>query len=1833
MPEREYEGFTPDPDGFTPDPPASSSSWTDDIFTIPNALRFGGSALGTVAGGLATGGLGAGAGMFAGGAAGEAAARWWEGKDFDPSITALEGALNLLPGGGAIPGKGAALKQVGKYALRQAGHGAWQGAAGSLPRHQAEAGNLWNPSEWEMPSAREIGTQTVAGGVIGGGTGGTLGAAASRFGKARPAAAPPPLDVPTSTFEHPPIRETFTRPPDTSARDIGEGESILDYISADQPVQRAAPIEPVTQPPIQPQGAFDPNSLTGLRRTEVEFVDPTTGEVRSSADARPGDVPVMNEPAAPAAPKPTVESWMDELIRGESGEFDPNAILRNLTGRGEEPTQRVERPEVRSPEGLQVDIQNLGLDNIDMNQLPNSVYYYSRQGRQDIVDYLLEQRMWPSFSNLSREEIERHVLNYTRRGQGEIGEWLRGKANARDTSAPTADVPAAAARAARVDPNVVMPDVRTQIDRMGDEFLQRLIDGFEGNPAAYGESGRNAALYGRDVLDERRSRSSTLMDQFAPDRVPPTVPAPAAEPIPDNVPLQRESYAEIANAIRGMTGEEATAYVNENSSSLNPTDIQPMIDELMSESPTSGSRAAVRFLESRLEQPLPPHEQTILNRINEDTDALLNDRARPPRPGSYAQTVEQLSGMTPDEVRAYADNIADDLHAHDIDPLIAELRKSPTEGTRAAIEWLETRRAELRRHGINTGGGSDATRTPSSEGVLPVKPPVEVTPEMRERSRKRLAAIGGAERAEKLISGETVVGSTERAPYRPRTRRGRLNTAEKISPETAAHWNEWGDRQIADHVTPQPDQPGMTIQPEESYFPKHLVIHYRDEQGNPIGYLGTNLNGTGISTLAVSSKLGLRRGKIAFAMLKEAMDRGITEPSGVTSDWTKNLIDRVKKLVRGEEGELDTDAIVKSLNEIMSGVRASKFGQSVGKAVSKFGKSVSPPEPGAKRSIRDILGLEEKMGRRDFIRKVSGSTEKARHDLTKMFGKKFHAQVSAELDKLYGGKEPNADPDTDNFVRNVEKAWENAANSSPELRAMKDVIDQGYTGTHAGVLFKLSGRERGMPDMPDTGTGIIGRIAEELKGRLGSAMEEGSRFISEEEGSVDLGRLRELFQKKQDGTITPEELAEAKAIATEAKSSSAVAQTRTPHTPKVRTEVDIKGNTRVWIDDIEFTARFGPGGPTMHDVMRLEAQIKDPESFKRLAELKGEEYVGMAGPLPEQPKAPPKQITWSDTRKKKPAAATTTPAPAPAPALPRAASLPAELAGAKPRFNIGADSYSPSFADDLDKALFIIAQKTKSKSDAKYLQFVMEQTGLDEEGARLAAQGVRNTIKNQISGQEPGVVRIESIWRKNQEPPAATPAQPPKVTAQEAGNGTVAKAANEKPAAVEATPEQAVAASMEAEAAAASLGQRLKRATENPNPANSAGEIEELLDEAAESINKIPERERAGWIRQVLGGNKALLTAWDLSAPGRQGKAFILNKSWWTSLDDMVKAWGSQKAADTIARSIIDHPSGYFKPGPPDKFGRPTKSYAEKMGLDLAGVEELYSTTKGSAFEKYSGVGRSSRAHTAFLSKLRSDQFVAMVQSAEKLGLGPKNDLNQVKTYAKFINDATGRGSLNVGKWKLERNLGAINDVMFAPKNLSGQIRTWNGVLNPMKYASYDPVMRQQALRSLLAIAGTGLAVGELSRLMGGKIVDEPTSSDFRKIRVGDTRIDLFGGYQQFPVAAMKFLMNAETPTSGRDAGRTINFDKGGAFRNRATVAERFFTNRLSPAGSFVWAWMNNREFDGKPFEVKRALYERTAPIVLKDLYELAKDDPALAAIMTPSNVLGLTGTQTYGRN
>lgn len=97
--------------------------------------------------------------------------------------------------------------------------------------------------------------------------------------------------------------------------------------------------------------------------------------------------------------------------------------------------------------------------------------------------------------------------------------------------------------------------------------------------------------------------------------------------------------------------------------------------------------------------------------------------------------------------------------------------------------------------------------------------------------------------------------------------------------------------------------------------------------------------------------------------------------------------------------------------------------------------------------------------------------------------------------------------------------------------------------------------------------------------------------------------------------------------------------------------------------------------------------------------------------------------------------------------------LPSELSrGMPPRWG----SKLTEFESDLDRAFYIIAKdKNKSASDHKYLQFVMDNTGLSESAARAEGRRLKKDIA-QIAKKSGDTVRIPTLWKPNIKIPRPT---------------------------------------------------------------------------------------------------------------------------------------------------------------------------------------------------------------------------------------------------------------------------------------------------------------------------------------------------------------------------------------------------------------------------------------------------------------------------------------------
>lgn len=363
-----------------------------------------------------------------------------------------------------------------------------------------------------------------------------------------------------------------------------------------------------------------------------------------------------------------------------------------------------------------------------------------------------------------------------------------------------------------------------------------------------------------------------------------------------------------------------------------------------------------------------------------------------------------------------------------------------------------------------------------------------------------------------------------------------------------------------------------------------------------------------------------------------------------------------------------------------------------------------------------------------------------------------------------------------------------------------------------------------------------------------------------------------------------------------------------------------------------------------------------------------------------------------------------------------------------------------------------------------------------------------------------------------------------------------------------------------------------------------------------------------GLVQEAVNFPKAIQAAYDLSAPFRQALPVINRKEWWTSWDDMIKSAGSQKFFDNLQES--------FREKPHFELGQKSKLHLSDVGT-IAGREEQFLSNFANLIP---GIKASNRAYTGFLNKLRSDLFNRLIDNSIKAGKDPYKDLRIAQDLASFVNVATGRGSLgSAEKWA-----DGLNTILFSPRFIASRVQL---VANPVAYVKMPWEVRKEYLKSLLAIAETGAAVSVAAKMAGGDVDTHPTSSDFGKVKFGNTRIDPYGGFQQYLTLFNRLVMGESTPSSGSNVNKPYELGSKFGLNTRKDVVVDFFSNKLAPVPRFINGWLDQTKKRG--FNIPEESIRMFTPMIAQDLYDVSQEDPELLPITVPLSGVGF-GVQSY---
>ena len=294
------------------------------------------------------------------------------------------------------------------------------------------------------------------------------------------------------------------------------------------------------------------------------------------------------------------------------------------------------------------------------------------------------------------------------------------------------------------------------------------------------------------------------------------------------------------------------------------------------------------------------------------------------------------------------------------------------------------------------------------------------------------------------------------------------------------------------------------------------------------------------------------------------------------------------------------------------------------------------------------------------------------------------------------------------------------------------------------------------------------------------------------------------------------------------------------------------------------------------------------------------------------------------------------------------------------------------------------------------------------------------------------------------------------------------------------------------------------------------------------------------------------------------------------------------------------------------------------------------------------------RAAVAFLNTARVERYLDLSNQLKRAGMSFNDSPQEFKNAADVVNTMSGRSGL--GKAEIAAPL--LNYATFSARNWVSILKTstpiglyWYSRLNSESMAKgfYKPSVAQKALLKdfMITFATTAAVVTGFAMRFNDdddeetEVVLDPTSVDFGKIKIGDTRIDLWGGRIQTIIlqARLLYLSNPKFFKEYMEQKGVKDWSPmDGNERTMADVFGRYLSGRLHPTLGFALEFSQTKqEEDGKRYDAfgnefiwSDEFIERVTPIIWGTYSELSEVDPqANNKFLMALAALGV-GVQSY---
>lgn len=382
---------------------------------------------------------------------------------------------------------------------------------------------------------------------------------------------------------------------------------------------------------------------------------------------------------------------------------------------------------------------------------------------------------------------------------------------------------------------------------------------------------------------------------------------------------------------------------------------------------------------------------------------------------------------------------------------------------------------------------------------------------------------------------------------------------------------------------------------------------------------------------------------------------------------------------------------------------------------------------------------------------------------------------------------------------------------------------------------------------------------------------------------------------------------------------------------------------------------------------------------------------------------------------------------------------------------------------------------------------------------------------------------------------------------------------------------------------------------------------------------KTPLKSTGKGLTNLAGITKSLRASLDNSALLRQGwKTLFTHPGVWAknsakSFVDWVRAAGNKPVLDEVGADIVSRDNainGMYK----------------RMKLDVLGVtEEAYPTSVpgripvlGRAFKG------SEAAYTAWAQRTRADLADKYLEIARKSGVDLTSK-KELQAIGNLVNTLTSRGKLKT--FSSARTAETLNNVFFSPRLLRSN---WDVLTAHTFQPGTTSFVRKRAARNLVQIAvGSAAALKLASEVTGGKVEWDPRSSNFGKVKIGDTRFDLSGGMSSIVTLGSRI---ATTSTKSSTTGEVKKLNSGDFNAQDTTdVIYNFFENKTSPAAAVMRDWLKGETFTGEKPTATTTVRDLTLPLIIGNSKELFNNPRAAAVVPSMiAEALGIS-VNTYG--